>query len=423
MHNELQLDQLGNYNLLEIFDWMDFDELLKMVEMNQRFYQLIIRHYAITKYQINNKTLLIMDHSRSNKTIEITVDHIKVNQYETALQFLRYFGHIISNVEFNAYLFRFEQSNKITSQVNKYCSKSLTQMTIRNLRSDQIAEWKNQFKNLKTVRLLGSTDCENIQMNFLFPVMQQLEFESVTFSNSSFIEENFPHLMHLKYFKTFSHENNTHMERALVLNPQLRSFSIGGLVDAEFLEFTARQLPNLEILGLLSFPHGFHNNDVGKTVRFKNVRELTVDLYRNRHEVPEHIPLVFDRLEKIEMLCHYVPEQAAQFISQNKKLKEVHVPWTDLSREHLLSFVEDLPNLVEISARWKPDAAGSELIALISRKDIKLSKITVFLYGDIDSLRSALFATIPSELELVDDRGIQLTLMYPKKYSQEILIL
>lgn len=360
-----------------------------------------------------------MKHNTS-KTIEITANHIEVYRYEIALKLLRYFGHIISSIEFDVYVYGLMQGNEITNQVNKYCSKSLTRVLIRNLRSDQIDEWKNSFENVKSVYLLGSSNCDNIQLNILFPLMQRLEFELMEFTDSSFIEHHFPHLKHLKYFQTFSHQDNTHMERVLLLNPQLRSFSISGLADAEFLEFTAQQLPNLEVLSLLNFPHEFRSNQSDRVARFGNVRELTVSLYRNQHEVPAHIPMVFDRLEILKLYCYYIPRALVRFICENKQLKAIHVTEAVPNYEHLLRFVRDLPNLEEISARWKPDDDGHGLIMLLSKKDVKLSKITVFLYGNTDDMRSALFAAIPSELQLIDDRGSQFSFIHREKYSQEI---
>lgn len=53
----LKLDDLNNYTLLDIFDKFTLEDLTSVADMNSRFRELIIKHYAVREYRIHEKII------------------------------------------------------------------------------------------------------------------------------------------------------------------------------------------------------------------------------------------------------------------------------------------------------------------------------------------------------------------------------
>lgn len=282
----------------------------------------------------------------------------------------------------------------------------MNRIQLRNLWVTEAMEWKNQFERVENVHITCNSNCDMLRLNHSFPLMQKLEFQWSAPSNSSFIEHHYPHLKHLNFLDTDFSRNRAHFEMVLRLNPQLLSFHVNELVDAEFLQFVEQELPNLKVLSLSGFPIDFHDNQHEKIVRFTTVKELSIDLYRN-YATFQHIPLIFDGLEKIELFSRQILYKHIEFILQHKELKEIHIPWYALSYEHLMRFVRELPHLVEITTEWNPRVDGNGIIGLISRNDTNLQRITIF-----PNQRENLLSNIPDDWHVEGDEGNQLTLIH-----------
>lgn len=99
----LELEDLSNELLLEVFDNYDLKELLDAASANCRFRALIIQYYIIPEYRLNEQlvTISIGSKAKNNKLYdEFVVDggNIKMYKPKLILNFLRNFGHLISRI-------------------------------------------------------------------------------------------------------------------------------------------------------------------------------------------------------------------------------------------------------------------------------------------------------------------------------------
>lgn len=127
--DSLQFFDLNNDMILEIFDKINFEDLLTLAEMRTKFQDLIIRYYAINKFHIHEKLIMLCG-ARDDLQIEITTDSIRIYDNKLFSRILQNFGYLISRIRIDT---AHRASIKfIGGQVNKYCSESLTEMSLRH---------------------------------------------------------------------------------------------------------------------------------------------------------------------------------------------------------------------------------------------------------------------------------------------------
>lgn len=99
--NSLQLFDLNDDVLLEIFEEMEFADLLSSAETNSRFRELIGRYYMIKKFRIHEKLIDFRSsntHSTTNSD-KIYSNFILIYNRTTFTRLLQNFGNLIPLIE------------------------------------------------------------------------------------------------------------------------------------------------------------------------------------------------------------------------------------------------------------------------------------------------------------------------------------
>lgn len=91
----LQFEDLNDDVLLEIYDKLQFKDLINLAETSYRFRQ-VAQHHIIAKYRFHEKIVEISDLEFDE---DITFNYlIKIYRSELQSKILRYFGHLISRI-------------------------------------------------------------------------------------------------------------------------------------------------------------------------------------------------------------------------------------------------------------------------------------------------------------------------------------
>lgn len=59
LSSQHRLDQLDDWSLLGIFDFLDYDEIINLAQASERFHQVILQRYMIPVFHIDEKLIHI----------------------------------------------------------------------------------------------------------------------------------------------------------------------------------------------------------------------------------------------------------------------------------------------------------------------------------------------------------------------------
>lgn len=387
--DSIQFDDLNIDVLYNIFDQIEFKDLISLTELNPKYRELITRHYAL-KHRVQEK--LIHFQSSNVQRISFEGNSIKISNTRLSVKFLRNFGQWISRIKLDRY------NSLVGSAMNKYCSESLAELSFPYNVQNEIL-WQNPFKNVSKFHLM-MTNCypkynDSTNLNEKFPSLRHLHIEFVQgFSSNNYVC-HFPHLEHMEFprhtrTKTYIGEVEV-FERFMGLNPQIRNVHLDLKLDLsqngslELLQITNEKLPNLEVLELTAYTF-YSTQEVGDsntTIHFKNVEKLILHVYNERTKA---LPIVFDRLKEIEIgQSNYSGTNVnwLRFIATNRGLQILKANYM-LNSEQWRLIGDNLPLLEEVQTHWKSSDYGNELINIMNR-ETNLKKVKLITLLSLDN--------------------------------------
>lgn len=374
------LDRIDTYSLLNIYDQLDLDDLVNVALIDSHSHDLITRHYMIAKYRVHEKLIRI-----TNKPYNET-DHpdiLPIRRYETILQFLQLFGHLIKKLEFSDY-YSDSEAPTINRFIAEHCSTSLTEITLKGVGVYLLSETKQRFE--KVVRVSFSESnlyADNLKLERIFPRMEYLELNIVRFIRIASIDslvQPHPYLKHFHYTDKKIDGNDSFLRHFVKLNPQLETLCLRKLISLDFLRVASENLPKLTTLLILNnFPETFY----GKRIRFRNVRNFTfVD--RDSLHTFNHFPLSFDSLEIFRIFSELSINEIGPFVRENKNLTVLLTPWTDLSYDCSIFFdmIGELKELEELRFKYGSNNMDRDDILNLMSKYQKLTRVTFYVHGN-----------------------------------------
>lgn len=288
-----------NIDCLEyIFKFLGLIDLLQLAHTNKKLKtaaELAFSwRYRNMEIQLNgfNRRFNRQFHASSTKIVDIIGLGI-------SLQTIRCFGHLIKKLRIAPE----ESYSHITRcnfifvirYVEKYCSKSLCDISIFWIEKDQIGcleHLKKAFPKVKTVKI-NDLYVERTRFNKIFPNMESLTYDRFSkVSGLKTIQNHFPNLVHLKIAKFTTFPSVIHREAiatALSLNPQIQILYITYILDMQFIQIIHDCLPNLKQLKIIC-----ESKDVmqykDKVIRFEHVKKLDITLFHCKKRYLEYIP-------------------------------------------------------------------------------------------------------------------------------------
>lgn len=397
----MHLNDLDNYTLLNIFEWLNFESSINLAESDGRFQQLFIDHVIQPKFKLHERVINIQKvpfHRRTNDIIEISNDRITINRAENVYRILRSFGNLITKIEFDAIAISFNRTEvaQIAQYINAFCSASLQSLLIKPRNGDLFVDWSKPFENVENLTLFGAFVFGNIPFEQLFPRIRvfNVKLYHLSYDNSrdlSFLERRLPNLTHLTVDIGLTNTKNPSIKEFLRLNPQIRYFATKNFVNVQFLQFMSETLPYLEELKLGSHDRDFLSEN-SQLIHFDGVKRFSLGVYRDRP--PITFPLIFQHLESLHLTTHELFEPFIEAMSQCNDLKQLEIDVAQPDFMQLKRILESLPHLNEVRVPLEKNVDGNGISGIFA-EPTQLKTIAVKFFTNTGK-REQLLAKMPA---------------------------
>lgn len=348
------LDQLDDFSLLNVFDFVFIDDLITLAETSPRFADIIVKHYIVGELRLHEKAIKIAVGYKypsftyadltNQKIIIDTTDPNKI------LRVIQHFGYVFSHVTFAVSDFGNAETEEFFKHVDKYCKTATKEIKIDSVDYEAIANWTYSFDHTTTKILRTGLPSNSIPFSQLFPYMQELSVGHLFEADV----QHYPHLTKCSIRSTNSDERDPCVHEFIRLNPQIRHFFTTMTKNASYIEYLSETLPNLEWLGIQMVISSAADSNLN-VIRFKRVREFQIILIHYNEEFGQIISnLHFDQLEALTLNVVqgvFAANRFMGFIARNRGLKtiETNVPMT---HELFNGLLQQLPELEMISFNW-----------------------------------------------------------------------
>lgn len=387
-----ELADLDDYSLLNIFDWLNLTDFLHLAQLNQRYEKLVIDHYLIGKYHFHENRLAL---NAINSKLQI-VDGIQIESIvgnDEVLQFIRHFGPAIHHLDIYS---RHNTDNEMANLgkfIEFYCRDSLASLSLTYEASSLLNQWTMQFSNVQNFSI--SIIQNPHKLREIFPMMRNL---SVTVLNDLSINSlHLPNLYHLSYHEFVSSPKKIFLQNIIQSNEQLKSFESDIPMNLDTLQLISKYSTELEFLNLRCI---FLNSIIpinSSTVRFPKVKQFSF-VSQSTAMLSHPFPIVFDRLESLELYEQKLSTPLISFIIQNKQLTFVSLPCCSLTYDQLNKLVDELPKLQAINVKWPNNMTSIDFFNIIDKSE-QMEYLTIILNDDNDN-NDLLMEKIPTEWEL-----------------------
>lgn len=352
-----------------IIDQLDVPSLISLAETNQHFLILatdvVARKYSKTVIQIISPFYYnIEDH------VHVKDDIITIQHFETAIKFIKHFGHLITNIQIMYHSIFRKSAAKLNRIINDCCSKTLIQIDVHSVQDDFFQDMTKPFEKVKTLSISGHfKDFGSDKLSFgdLFPSIRNLSLKDVQVSDTSIIDREFVHLEHLS-MDIFKYDDNRRFTESDVRKIITNNSQIKGLVLAHctrsVLRLVNELLPNLESLGLIYYTE--YSFESHLEIVFQRLNSFTIE--KSSHSLPKDVS--FNRLKRFHTDC--CPQECNRWIKlvqKSEKLKKLHVNNGLISDAHLLTLASGNLYLNEISFVCNGDVDDETIIRFVESND------------------------------------------------------
>lgn len=333
----LQISDVVDNCMLDIFDRLSLVDLLNVADTNQRFKRLaeivLIRKRYLPLHFLTFESI----RPYPCRIIEMRLfaapngvqRRLKFKDLKSCLQLLRCFGNHIRSLHFDCKDVADKHRMRIEQYLSKFCSKTLGSLELSHVTSPQLFYGINESFATGYVVL---SDCQLTDefgggsLPKLFPNLRTLVLKWSQGPN--LVAANFPHLESL----TMHYLSQSFVIDMLRLNPQLRSLEVywkgldevlGGLCycDPAFDEYINDYLPNLERLSLDYLPDYFADNiHHHKIFHFDNIIRLEVEVFNEKSP-----SIWFRKLRDLSVSYLYLNQKTLGSLAKMKDLKTLRV--------------------------------------------------------------------------------------------------
>lgn len=390
------MENLDDFSLLEIFDKLDFFDLVKLSTLGPRFHQIIVDHYIIAEYRLHEKKLYI----KIGYTVSTHVypnddsNSLYTEKEEEVLAVLQYFGNVFNSIKLEIFALGYKYVEEIQYALNKYCFKTTQEITLHR-RLPRVDDLNVNFSFLHAadvnIEHFPFEPIEPMRLDISFPRMRKLIIDrEVDLIHhyphlTEFISSIFGWSLNLPGFYDF-----------MRLNPQIRSIDITIYNDAMFLTSLSELLPNLETLSLGLLSANDYNFDFSSIARFKHVKKfnLNVDLHmRPYNSWTDRLHQIIDSIEfdslhsfSVQSLNPESFDYLIGLIARNSELKNVSIN-SELSFEQLCRLITPHSKIIELTIDSQETSLRGIWNRFLEHLTIShsLEKLTVqfFKYGEI----------------------------------------
>lgn len=355
--------------LESIFLHSDIADLLNLAH-TCKFLKNLVESWFLRKFRKRKMNIQNITISKKRR-IFVEKKTIFIMDFRSALQILRCFGHLITDLEFNFLPpYNINQTSydvynhRVVAYLSDYCAKSVTKIALIECSKGNLTNINKPFEKVEEVRV-RNCDLKTNWLKTVFPKMRSLQFlhDKHERTDLSCISQHFPYLLQLEIgildeqaadFCQFYTAN------ALILNPQLKSFN-GMLLSStiftpNFLQFTKTfcGLQQLEHLSIGWEIDDFDNYN-HRPMHFSEVRKFDMNLrFSHRTDLPE-IPFSFDQLEEFAISLKQINQEFFNFIKKHPQIRKLKITPSspvDYNGVSDIQFAEALPLLIELNLTY-----------------------------------------------------------------------
>lgn len=374
----LKIDDLPEKELVQIFRWLDFPDILHAANATKKLRDAAGKIYA----EKHAHKMVKFDIAVIGLSVYETPTTFEINDARTCLLMFRAFGAQIARLHLNFNGIGDRKIQAIARALNDYCAKTLNKLDWNHAPANAITQ---NFPKLSILRVQNSILGEKMsQFQETFPMLSALELSNIQASNRKCIERTFAKLMHLKVHIEV-HKGmdflKSNVKAAIQMNPQLRSFSIGSGCDPKLLPYINEMLPLITRLEIEQ-PRNKLFDSTMDPEHFERVRNVTLDVTQSK-DAFSNIPLQFDRLEKFKLHAgKQHRDKWIDFVAKHRRLVELHLlnfDWFHVVTKAQLEKLAGLPKLTRLVLDWHVNdvtALAEFLGKCTSLKEIKLTTHT-----------------------------------------------
>lgn len=369
-----------------ILEQMDFLGVINMAETTKEFLHLATDVY---KRKFANKQVVIRNpYLGCNVNTLRSEGSIEIGYFQAIHKLFQHFGSMITKLKIEY----FSGSNGLARQAvalaNQF-SDALKELEIQSFDEDLLNDVRWPFRNVETLSFngfMGKFANGKLQLNQMFPNVQNLSVKHVRAINRENIVLPFPQLKHFEASLVVTQGiNETDIKRMIELNPQLHSLTLL-YCSMNLLQFVSEKLRNLEQLDVAWIIT--ETSDVDNVINFKNVKILNM---KSAHEMFLR-KVTFDQLQELNVDIFSKSENMwISFIRKQSNLRKLSIerPFLD---SYIIKLAENAPNLTEVSFKVESNVT-SERISQFIEKNSQLKKIQLELVSS-DSLSDELFSDL-----------------------------
>lgn len=290
-------------------------------------------------------------HANDSKIMEFN-DSIVISDLETAIKIVEKFGSSIKKVEVNFEHFNLASHQEIIKQVNAL--ESLVDLHLSKCRGNLFKKLSKPFKNVKYLRMQGQLNTlksETLQLNELFPALQELDCAYLYTLDGKSIEQRMPNLSYLNVMFLKAAFSEANIENLLKMNTQITNLKLHYNTPG-FIKKVSEYLPNLEKISFeMASPNATDDSDL--EIHLKNVKEAQISS-KYSYSLGK---LTFEKLDVLGLEI-IGPSGFAdpvglsndwiQFATKNEQLKKLKISNGLLNDEQLLK-IGEMENLTDIN--------------------------------------------------------------------------
>lgn len=395
---EMRFENLNSDVLFLIFMEMDLPELISMAKTKAYFSLLAV---DVFKRKYLKKSVKIHDPfyewgngsgvwwSGDSVNYKVVDDGVVIKHYDTILNVLKLFGHVISRLDVT-YSSTYEETDisNISSSINLYCSNTLTELYIDSFQEKFFENMSKPFIELRTVSIKGEFSAfdSNLKFEELFPAVRDLTYLPIFISDGNAINRVFVHLqslhVHIWELKKSWRFTQDDVEALLRKNPQIRSVKFN-YCTRPFLKIVSEILPNLQELEIDNYRNAL-TGDNGEPITFKNVTYFAVRT--GAESAPQNI--FFPRLH--EFFTNVFPRNCYKwidFVRNCTTLKILQVSGAFITNEQLGRLAERSLDLDEVHIQLNTNVNDETIIEFVTVNK-NIGKILFSKQKKSDSLMS-----------------------------------
>lgn len=388
-------DAISDANLLELFEVIDFDNLVAVAEKSDRFRRIIGQHFMSDPLRLHEREICIARVPESG--LKPVHCHL-INGQASALKFLTHFGHMVTRLNVIGHNIDRAQFDEIGQLIDRHCAATLVGLRLEQVQAMPIGGWHNTFPKLERFALDRAREAQSLRIDTMFPRLRSLQIER---SRTACIGYHFPHLQHLTVDAGLLVEN-PHLMKALQLNPQIRSLRTDSPFNAQFLRFIGTSVPDLQSFGIDYT--AFTDAAVDASVRFKNVQDFTLNAY-NLPQSKHFLLHAFDfpQLTAVEIACRAFGGEMMAFLKKNVHLATVKIMETTPTYAEWTELMQALPQLKAIHTHWINGGQSAGVLDVMRNENaIETITLTTSTQG-----RASLLDALPDTWRCVGEKETQ----------------